>query len=236
MKYIRKGNPPRDYARWCADAAQTNNADWRNVPGAEKTLVLDAMISEQGALCAYTMRRIHQNSSHVEHIKPQSVCRMDEPGTDLDYRNLVACFPRESMPPAFCYGARKKDKWWDNGGTMFVSPLVQGCERSFRFDLDGEIATVRNSPRASTTIDVLALNHRSLAEDRKRVIEEFIYGSHGNDPMSSAVAARAKASICNRRDDGQFYEFCVAIRSALDQHLSLLRKRARRRQLLRRNR
>lgn len=237
MKYIQKAGCPQAYSRWCSTVAGTAKSDWREVTSAHKGQLLATMIEEQGALCAYTMRRIGNDSSHVEHIKPQSACRAELSGSDLDYANLVACFPRDGMKGTFRYGARKKDSWWENNGAEFVSPLQPTCERFFRFDLDGSITAMGNREAAArTTIGVLALDHESLTEDRRRVIEEFIYGPSGTDPMSSASAQRARALICDRDGLGRFCEFCVAIRDALEGHLAALARLGRRRKAARRAR
>jgi uncharacterized protein (TIGR02646 family) len=236
MKYIRKGARPRAYVNWCQAVADTDNADFREVSGPAKESLLSALISEQGSLCAYTMRRINQDISHVEHIKPYSACRADEPRTDLDYGNLVACFPRDGMKVQFRYGAQQKADWWENGGADFVSPLHPVCEKRFRFDLEGKIAAVAGNRAAKTTICVLALCHGSLTDDRKRVIEEFIYGQTGDTPLSLAQATQAGAAVCRRDGDGNFYEFCIAIRHALEEYLRVLRRRAHRIKAARRRR
>ena len=235
MKYIQKTGCPHSYSEWCTAVAGTNHSDWREVPSAQKGRILAAMIAEQGGLCAYTLRRIDNNSSHVEHIKPQSRCREDLRGSDLDYTNLVVCFPRHGMKAQYRYGAQRKENWWDNDGAEFVSPLQPACEQVFRFKLDGEIEAIDNRTDARTTIAVLGLDHRSLTEDRKRVIEEFIYGPTGDDPMSSAAARRARNAICHRDGNRRFYEFCVVLRAALEQYLEVLTKRGQRRRYSRRN-
>ena len=224
MKYIQKTGCPHSYSKWCTEVAEPNNYDWSEVRSVQKNPILEAMIADQGGLCAYTMRRIENNTSHVEHIKPQSRCREDLHGSDLDYTNLVACFPREGMKAQCRYGAQLKGDWWDNDGAEFVSPLQPACEQVFRFKLNGEIEAINNRTEARTTINVLGLDHRSLTEDRKRVIEEFIYGPKGNNPMSYTAAQRARNSICNRNGDSFFYEFCVAIRAALEEHMAILTK------------
>ena len=234
MKHIQKAGAPRGYSQWCATVAGTNKADYRELPATEKQALLAALITEQGALCAYTMRRIGADSAHVEHIKPESRCRADQPESDLDYDNMVACFPREGKKRAYRYGAHKKDSWWENDGAEFVSPLHRVCERRFRFDLNGKIAAVANHPAALATIRVLALDHESLTEDRQRVIEEFIYGPQGDDPLSPANAQRALQTICARNRQGLFYEFCIAIRDALEAHVRALRRLAQRRRAVRR--
>ena len=229
MKYIQKTECPHSYSKWCTEVAGTNMSDWSEVPKAQKNLILEAMIADQGGLCAYTMRRIDNNSSHVEHIKPQSRCRQDLRGSDLDYTNLVACFPRHDVKGQPRYGARLKDNWWKNDGAEFVSPLQPTCEQVLRFKLNGEIEAINNRTEAITTIKVLGLNHRSLTEDRKRVIEEFIYGPTKDDPMSSATAQRVRDTICDRDGNGRFYEFCIALRAALDEHMATLKKLSQRR-------
>lgn len=236
MKHIQKTGCPHSYAEWCAEVAGTDKSDWREVSSDHKELILTAMIADQGGLCAYTMRRIDNNSSHVEHIKPQSRCREELAGSDLDYTNLVACFPRHDVKGNHRYGARLKGKWWDNDGAEFVSPLQPACEQVFRFKLDGEIDAIDNRTEAKTTITVLGLDHRSLTEDRKRVIAEFIYGPTGDRPLSYTKAQRVRDRICDRRGNGDFYEFCIAIRAGLTEHMAALTKLRQRRRFARRNR
>lgn len=192
-----------------------------------------ALINEQGALCAYTMRRIEADSAHVEHVKPESRCRLDQSESDLNYDNMVACFPRAGMKKLYRYGAQHKGGWWENDGAGFVSPLHPVCEQRFRFGLDGTIAAIANHPAALVTLRVLALDHKSLTEDRKRVIDEFIYGPQGDDPLSSASARRALQTICSGDGQSHFYEFCVAIRHALEAHLKGMHRLAQRRKAVR---
>ena len=235
VKHIRKTGTPRAYAEWCATVTGTQKADWREVRSTVKREVLTSMIADQGGLCAYTMRRIDEHSSHVEHVKPQSRCRADRPESDLDYGNLVACFPRGGQGVSCRYGAYRKGGWWEENGAQFVSPLHPFCENVFRFRLDGRIDPINNRIDAMTTINVLRLDDRSLAEDRKRAIDEFIYGPTSRNPMSPAAARRALGRICDRTHDGTFYEFCVALRTALSRYLDTLEKLQRRRRHARRN-
>lgn len=233
MKYIRKGPRPRKYATWRASVAGSPNERYSEIPGDEKRELLAALIEEQGFLCAYTMKRIDEDNSHIEHIKPQVKCRADRRGSDLDYNNMVACFPREGMKALYRYGAQAKGSWWENDGSDFVSPLQQACERRLRFGLDGKIAAVGRDDGAVTTNRILGLNHPSLVEDRRGAIEEFLYGPSRDDPISPAKAARAIATICDRKPDRHFHEFCVAIRGGLQEHIRVIEKRARRRRFAR---
>lgn len=224
MKYVRKIGAPHTYTNWCREAHGTQDEDYRCLRNPVKSELHQALLSEQGWLCAYTMRRIDDKNSHIEHIKPETLCRSERVGSDLDYDNLVACFPRKGMGKRCRYGAPRKDNWWEDDGTDFVSPLQSNCERRFRFDLDGKINAVGKQRAALKTIEVLKLDHQTLTEDRKRVIHEFVYGENGNDPLSEAKTNRAIASICQRNIDGRRYEFCVAIRDSLAKHLRYLKK------------
>ena len=125
MKHIQKAGAPRGYSQWCATIAGTNKADYRELPATEKQALLAALITEQGALCAYTMRRIGDDSAHVEHIKPESRCRADQLESDLDYGNMIACFPREGMQRAYATAHRRRT----TGGKTTVRSLCHRCIR-----------------------------------------------------------------------------------------------------------
>lgn len=228
MKHIQKTGRPHAYSQWCIEVAGTQKADWREVPSEQKRTVLGALIAEQGGLCAYTMHRIDESSSHVEHIKPQSRCRADEEGSDLDYANLLACYPRAGMEAECRYGAQLKGGWWTDDGVNFVSPLRPACEKFLRFGLDGVVEPTGDRVDASNTIRVLGLNHKSLTEVRKNAIEEFIYGPTGDRPISRAKARSARRTVCDRAGGGLFREFCVALRDALGEYLTALAKAGRR--------
>ncbi|MFH1112869.1 MAG: retron system putative HNH endonuclease [Pseudomonadota bacterium] len=221
--------PPPDYANWCNQVQGTVNEDYRCLQNPEKESLHKALLTEQGGLCAYTMRRVVKDTSHIEHIKPETLCRSERVGSDLDYDNLVACFPLEGAKQKYRYGAQQKGDWWENEGTDFVSPLNQRCESRFRFDLEGKISAVRKHTSALKTIQILRLDHDSLTEDRKRVIEEFVYGNSRDNPISGAKTARLIETICARDADGNFREFCVAVRHALNEHWKNLKKLAARR-------
>lgn len=85
MKYIRKTGAPHEYLSWRNRVRGTLDEDYRCLRNPEKAGLHCALLREQGWLCAYTMRRIDENTSHIEHIKPEGLCRSDQAGSDLDY-------------------------------------------------------------------------------------------------------------------------------------------------------
>ena len=173
------------------------------------------------------MRRILPLSSHVEHIKPESLLRKEDKkngtiGSDLDYKNMVACFPRDENSAHIVYGAKKKDKWWENEGIDFISPLNPKCENCFKFDIEGKISVVGNNPAAETTIRVLCLDHLSLTDDRRRVVIEYIYGPDKNSPLSLKKTEDAIVNIVKLQGGKQYHEFCLVVRDVLIEYKKYL--------------
>jgi uncharacterized protein (TIGR02646 family) len=229
MKFVQKGGPPHEYRNWCRQVEGTNKEDYREMQSDIKSVVLAALIQEQGDICAYTMKRIDRETSHIEHVKPESLCRSDRKGSDLSFANMLACFPRDGMRRVHRYGAQKKDDWWDTA--LFVSPLDPACEKRFRFNLAGEISATSVNAAARKTIRVLALDHPALTEERRRAIDEWLYGQGGSEPLSKAKASRLREKVCNR-SAGRFIEFCVALRDALDGYIKYVEKLARKKQFV----
>jgi uncharacterized protein (TIGR02646 family) len=229
MKNILKQGSPHQYQEW---RRLSPNANYKvlGIPTPPKNFLYDRLLEEQGFLCAYTMKGLTQPTCHIEHIKPESRLREEDEangthGSDLDYENMIACFPRENMLEPYIYGARYKDDWWEGEGAEFVSPLNENCERNFGFNINGEIRGL--TPAGIKTIEVLGLDHASLTEDRQRTIDEFINGPDRQSPLSTKQTQFYIGNICMRsKKSGKFHEFCVAIQHALHEHSNNLRKQA----------
>lgn len=232
MKHIQKNGCPQKYTHWCRSVVGTDEEDYNELKGTNKQVLFDALIKEQGFICGYTMKKINSDTAHIEHIKPQSLCRREKLGSDLDYTNLIACYPLKGMKAEYRYGAQQKGNWWVNDGKEFVSPLDYACESYFHFDMAGNITALNVA--GTTTINVLALNHGSLTEERKRAIDEFIYGPNKIDPLSLTMTTKAISNICNQSGEGHYHEFCIAIRDALKEYLSVLEKNKRHKKYVRR--
>jgi uncharacterized protein (TIGR02646 family) len=233
VKYINKKSPPVSYKKWRKKVRGTIDEDYRRLRNPLKSEVLLSLLKEQGYICAYTMKRIYAHNAHIEHIKPETLCRFEMIGSDLDYDNMVACFPEEGMPSAFRYGAQKKSDWWENSGQSFISPLKAVCELRFEYKTDGTVHARNNNPDAKKTINVLALGHDSLTEDRANAIKEFLWGDDGTKPLSVAEAKHAATIIHNKDGKGEHYEYCIAIRHALLEYLKIYFQQAKRRKFSR---
>jgi len=193
---------------------------------AERKPIKEALLKEQGFICAYTLKRIGLGTSHIEHLKPEELCRKQmeegiETVSDLDYSNMVACFPKDGpkgIPKHKYFGAIKKDDNWINNGKDYILPLQVNCEDHFKYTKSGEITGV--TPNGNFTIELLGLRHPILVEERKNAIDNFIGKT---TPIRKAKTTQAISEI-DKISDGKYAEFCIPLKHALQEHLVYLEK------------
>jgi uncharacterized protein (TIGR02646 family) len=222
MKKITKTHPPHALSAW-RDANHKLNHSYLDLLGtdAHRALKLQ-LLDEQGWLCAYTGRSIDNNSSHVEHVKPQCECSEWE---DVEYRNVVACFPADGGDTSHGYGAPVKASWWEE--QRFVSPLSDECERRFRFVWSGHLhPSPEDHEGATTTITALQLDADSLRQLRKARIDGFFgFGPKSRTrPLTIADARTALANIENRDGNGRLQEFCFVLKQLLPKYIANTRE------------
>lgn len=239
MRQIQKGNECEALSTW----RQNNAAVPQNLvygkgefPG---SAVLDALLTEQGFLCAYTLKLIDAKSAHVEHLKPQRKCREEDAQReakkvalcreDIAWNNLVACFPAPNAAAPPGYGAVKKDKWWPAiGANGFVSPLNADCESRFHFELNGAIRPANATDAAAAeTINEIGLDDSRLQELRRRAFIEMGLHPRSERPLRSPTKVRQLIAAWLHRDgNNKFKEFCVPLRAVALRHLAQLEGRS----------
>lgn len=242
MKRIVKSHMPQALQQWRAENVGTPQNLRYGRAGFPTDAVLSALLQEQGYLCAYTLKRIASDGAHIEHLKPQSLCLTEDADRrargrpskyqDVDWHNMVACFPKPNASRPG-YGAVAKDDWWDN--QLFVSPLAQTCELRFKYAWNGSVAPTVNSDAATKeTIKRLGLNDEKLQELRRKAI--FSAGIHPNAPRPISSAAQVKRLVRTweaRFADSSFAEFCTVMIQAAQDHLQWIQKRSQRRAMAR---
>jgi uncharacterized protein (TIGR02646 family) len=203
MKHIvKQTDEPKAFNDWKALA----NPDWQptydDLRGEPKEAVKDALMLEQGYICCYCERRLVENDSHIEHLRPQSDPTVDP----LDYFNLL-CSCQQQMKksePQHC--GNLKDNWFDD--TLLVSPLEPDCERRFAFTGDGGIKPADRTDKAAvTTIKKLGLDIRKLNDLRAKVLEAFLDENMPHDEFENLVADHL-----SKDSAGRFGEFWTMIR------------------------
>jgi len=218
MRRIVKTHAPQDLVRWREDNKDVNHS-YDDLRGTKAHQVLkDKLLTEQGGICAYTGRAIESSSSHVEHLKPQNQCADWE---DVEYKNVVACFPANGGDVSHGYGAPVKADWWDK--KLFVSPLAEDCERRFRFNWSGSVEpNPCNHRGAKETIKVLCLDNEALRKLRKSRINGFFgCGSRtSSKPLSIPEANIALANIDQLDGNGRITEFCFVLKQLLPEYIA----------------
>ena len=171
----------------------------------------------QGSICAYTGRTIESSSSHIEHLKPRTQC---EEWEDVEYKNVVACFPADGGCISFGYGAPIKGGWWDE--ELFISPLSEDCERRFKFTWSGYMCpNPHDHQGASKTIKVLGLNNKKLQDLRKsRIYGFFGFGFRTRSkPLSISEAKKILANIDRFDRNHRLTEFCFVLKQLLPKYI-----------------
>ncbi|WP_135290450.1 hypothetical protein [Pseudomonas kairouanensis] len=216
MKSIKKGAEPRALIEWRRENRDTpHNLFYGKGSSFPSEAVRQALLKEQFHLCAYTLRRLPtvadcraedqgtQFSCHIEHVLPQKHHKAES----IAYSNLVACYPSSQTKVACGYGAVEKADY-DPARKPFVSPLAANIEHQFSYSSDGYVEGL--TPEASTTIDVLKLNHPTLVNDRAAVIRGRL------KPRGIPITAKTARRLVDELDaaDAQHClpEYCQALK------------------------
>jgi len=224
MKTIRKGAPPQELINWKRDNADVPQNLFYGAGGFPAEAVRRSLLTEQFHLCAYTMRRLAadnidtRSSCHIEHVLPQ--CRKVL-GEDVDYQNMVACYPPSQSKIACEFGAHSKADFDPSEGG-FVSPLSNNAQEQFMFDADGNIKG--RTDDASATINILNLNCKVLVNDRAAAIKGYL------QPKGKRISAQSARRLAQHiiQNDAQLClpAYCIAIAQAALQYADREERRA----------
>jgi uncharacterized protein (TIGR02646 family) len=164
MKWIAKNNTnePKSLREF---RINTPNAGFNGIHGSIKNDIRTALLKEQGAICAYCMRRISATHTgmEIEHLIPQNR-HINSPHSSamhissrLKYLNMLGT----------CNGIRKCSEIRGNFPLM-ISPLNKKCETLVKFLKDGRAYS--EDPTINAEIETLELN--KLSDLRKIVIDK----------------------------------------------------------------
>lgn len=166
-----------------------------------KDALRKALLSEQGWLCCYCMRRVDEKGCRIEHHASQR----DHPDLQLAYRNLFAACSGDLGGEPHCDVSK--------GSTPIeVDPLAVQAEW-FSYGTDGRMATVRAELAADLL--TLGLNTRGLVAARRRALHQFLRtvagrGKGGRD-WSKKRLEKALARVLAPQSDGRLTPFCEAL-------------------------
>jgi uncharacterized protein (TIGR02646 family) len=168
MKHIVKGPEPVEFLAWKALANEDWSPSYDVLQHPVKTSLKNSLSAEQGYLCCYCESHLDEGDSHIEHVQPQHLPKVDA----LDYSNMAcSCLNQIKKGEALHCGAKKGD-WFD--ATNFVSPFDPRCERRFVSHANGTIHPLQGDPAAKCTIEKLGLDIPKLQSMRASAIEPFL--------------------------------------------------------------
>ena len=216
MKRIKENKPPKELIAWTH--AKAKNVDgklmnwgYSDMPADLRRKVKLCLIREQGALCCYTGRRIDDDTSHIEHLKPQEKCVKHE---DTDYSNILAAYPSANFPGRLAYGAHKKANWYDP--ILFIHPLRDDCEKRITYKDDGSIKPTRSNDKAAIeTITKLDLDNDDLKNLRSTAIHTALF----EEQLSKGDVQKLYKAMDSQNAKGQLREYCFAIKQACERYL-----------------
>lgn len=230
MRSITKGPQPEELIRWRADNAAFPQNLVYGAGGFPSEAVRRSLLAEQFHLCAYTLRQLKtaaqceaqggdtRASCHIEHLLPQCRKVADE---DIDYQNMVACYPPSQSAAVCDFGAHAKADFDPSTGG-FVSPLAANAAAHFSFDDRGGV--MGRTEIGRSTVEILKLNHPSLVNDRAAVIRGFL---HPRGKRLSAQAARRLAEkVLEPNANLALPAYCVAIAQTASAHADREERRA----------
>ena len=159
------------------------------------------------------MRRIYNNSAHIEHFFPQESFR----DMDLTYENMFASCNGEAtiiLDDEHC--GHRKNNWFRDD---MLSPADAEVERAFKYSANGKISAVRNRSSSNVAQDMihnLGLDSFHLERDRKQAIqasEVFDDEDYTDDELRSFI------EYYSNKNNGEYEPYCKAIVDCLEEML-----------------
>lgn len=238
MRFIRENNPPQALIRCIALRRSTGQlldyddiglVDVENKMLSVVSEIRKARILDQGGICAYTMMRIDEDSCHNEHLIPRSMSKTTgQLEQTLDYKNIVACYPKHEKNGSCGFGATAR-------GTkdLALTPLDSNCEDRIRYDRTSgkALATNPQDTQVSKLLDeVLLLNHEALIARRLKAINEAGVGKNSSPSkqLSEKKARMLAKDIIEHKKGKNLAPYCIAIAHAAIAHADLIAKIRRR--------
>lgn len=216
MRRIVKTHPPKQLIKWLTENEALDRSYDALLGKPAHVALKKQLLKEQGYLCAYTGRKADFSDTHVEHIKPQNKCDELE---DVEYRNMVACFPADGGDKSYGYGAPIKWKYWDKD--LFVSPCSEDCERRFKFGWRGKISASKpEDAGVNYTIKIIKLDNGNLTDMRWRAIASFFGFSAKSKKLTTEEAKALLLKIDSPDSSGHLRPFCFVLKQLLPKFIN----------------
>jgi len=195
MIHIKKGTEPREWT----ERKATPGFKYEATPE-----LRNALLHEQGYICAYCMRRIPtpvndlkaNETSKIEHIQS----RKNRPDLQLDYSNMAICCPGNLNNESHCDTAKK------DSNLCFPLYNIELQESIYYSLKDGSISSKREDWNNDIQ-NVLKLNHPLLKKNRNAALNGVIEAMKSLG-WNHQTVNRKYNHYQSRNAEGKFNEYC----------------------------
>lgn len=210
MRKIDKKPEPQEWKAY----RETPGVRYQPIPS-----LADALLEEQGFICAYCERRIpHQDAPggenhRIDHLTPQMKARQDGDDSDLLYENMVICCPGNIANNRDYYHCDKYKGHKD----LMISPLNAGMMGTIRFTVSGRIKSTDPKLDVELNEGGLNLNNDFLLQHRQEawltVVEKLTKMGWTKKHVKDVLALwENKHTIKYKEEEHQaYYPFCSMI-------------------------
>ena len=201
MKRIIKGYEPPCLLQY----RQINGANYDGY--SPKKSLKEALLTEQGYICCYCMRRISEDNMEIEHWQPQS----KYPELQINYKNLLAS----------CSGNRgsKKDNQHCNprkgDAEITINPCdsTKNCENYIKYSSTGKIFSDDETINHELN-EILNLNHEILVKNRKETLFSVINALNEkfrNKTWSKEAIKKKLEELSSKDAEDKYSPYCQHI-------------------------
>lgn len=160
MRKIDKRPEPQEWKAY----RKTPGVRYQPIPN-----LVDALLAEQGYICAYCERTIpHQDAPgeedhRIDHLSTQMKARQEGDDSDLNYDNLVICCPGNIANSKKYYHCDKAK----GSKPLAISPLNAGMMGTIQFTVSGRIKSADPKLDLELNENGLNLNNDFLLQHRQ---------------------------------------------------------------------
>ena len=182
MKKITKKAAPTSFLQYI----RASNASYEEMDKAVKDELLEALIQEQGGVCAYCQIKLKTETATIEHHCERSICNGLEGKEDrtLDYSNLFAVCPgiapSKDKKKQFHCDTQKATFNSTNGLPMTVCPTNTAHISTIKYSSTGQLTSSHVDYNGEMD-NILNLNIRYIKDMRKAKWLLFFKYSRGKD-------------------------------------------------------
>lgn len=199
MISIRKGVEPRGFTQY-------KGTPMASFAGLDKSLVREALLKEQGYLCAYCMCSINDSNTKIEHFESQTTY----PAKQLDYSNFLAVCEGKTSNKLHCDSKKGSEE-------IKFNPAAFPIEQFITYTKSGELKSTNEDMIAQ--LQILGLNDVDLLKlNRKAVLDSVFSFIKSNNPRIKSTWQRQLTKFENK-SDGKFPAYSGIVRYFLKRKL-----------------